>query len=161
MLLSSIDGNPVAGITSLPHDLLGDFFSKYMQFINDEDELDQWIFACPAMLLVLQFVNKTFNKYIMKEGSLSRTAILAHRMRNPSFRSVAASATMKKAARQFGSRSLLRWLEKLNYSSFSKDYFTGAIEGGIFDLIIHVFLFFLIWSFLYRQSHCACRCAPF
>jgi hypothetical protein len=84
------------------------------------------------MLLVLQFVSKTFYRHTTKEGCISSKAIRAHQMRNSSSRRRAATEMMRNAAQQFGSISLLRWLEKLGYASYATDYCSGAIRGAFF-----------------------------
>lgn len=120
-----------AGIGSLPHDLRENFFAKYLVFIQTEDELDSPSFAFPVMLLVLQFVNKTFNRLVKKENSLCRKVILDYKLRGSNRRNHSACLMMARAAREYGSITLLQWLENLGFVSFAQDSYIGAIEGFI------------------------------
>lgn len=137
----AFDNNPNLKLTfdALPPDLREYFFSKYMNFAQYEIEMDETPFVFPVMLLILQFVNTAFYRQLLKENSVSRKAIFAHRMRDLASRGSAARLMMEAAARQFGSITLIKWLENFGFKDYAAECFTGAVEGNLF-LRCNVFL---------------------
>lgn len=122
---------PLMSLCILPNDLWQSYIipKYFLGSITTEGNLDKA--ALPAMLMVLQLVNKQFNTWVRK-CSLAWRAVQNFRNQATKCSDDAISLMLRRACREFGSISLLEWLRKyLHYPILQRSCYMGAARGTV------------------------------